>query len=57
MPCPLLIKGMRLNKQVLQQLQSQMSSGVSYYEGELYNIIRQGRSVPAVPLVIIGIEE
>jgi hypothetical protein len=36
-------------------LQSQMSSGVAYYEGELYNIVRQGRGVPAVPLVIIGI--
>ncbi len=40
----------------MKQLQSQMSSGVSYYEGELYNVIRQGRGVPAVPLVIIGIE-
>lgn len=38
-------------------LQSQMSSGVAYYEGELYNVIRQGRGVPAVPLVILGIEE
>ena len=36
-------------------LQSQMSSGVAYYEGELYNVVRQGRGVPAVPLVIIGI--
>lgn len=36
-------------------LQTQMSSGVAYYEGELYNVIRQGRGVPAVPLVIIGI--
>ena len=33
----------------MKQLQSQMSSGVSYYEGELYNVIRQGRGVPAVP--------
>ena len=38
-------------------LQSEMSSGVSYYEGELYNVIRQGRGVPAVPLIIVGIEE
>jgi hypothetical protein len=37
-------------------LQSQMSSGPAYYEGELYNVVRQGRGVPAVPLVIIGIE-
>jgi len=36
-------------------LQGQMSSGVAYYEGELYNVVRQGRGVPAVPLVIIGI--
>jgi hypothetical protein len=33
----------------------EMSSGPSYYEGELYNVIRQGRGVPAVPLVLIGI--
>ncbi len=37
-------------------LQSQMSSGVAYYEGELYNVVRQGRGVPTVPLVIVGIE-
>lgn len=40
----------------MKSMQSQMSSGVGYYEGELYNVIRQGRGVPAVPLVIIGIE-
>ena len=40
----------------MKQLQSRMSSGPSYYEGELYNVIRQGRGVPAVPLVILGIE-
>jgi hypothetical protein len=40
----------------MKTLQSQMSSGPSYYEGELYNVVRQGRGVPAVPLVIIGIE-
>lgn len=39
----------------MKSLQSQMSSGVAYYEGELYNVVRQGRGVPAVPLVIIGI--
>ncbi len=41
----------------MKQLQSQMSSGVSYYEGELYNVIKQRHAVPAVPLVIVGIEE
>jgi hypothetical protein len=39
----------------MKSLQVQMSSGVPYYEGELYNVIRQGRGVPAVPLVIVGI--
>ena len=40
----------------MKSLQSQMSSGVAYYEGEFYNVVRQGRGVPSVPLVIIGIE-
>jgi len=39
----------------MKSLQQQMSSGVAYYEGELYNVIRQGRGVPAVPLVIVGV--
>jgi hypothetical protein len=37
-------------------LQMQMGSGVPNYEGELYNVVRQGRSIPVVPLVIVGIE-
>ena len=36
-------------------LEKQMSSGVPYYERDLLNVIRQGRSVPAVPLVLIGV--
>jgi hypothetical protein len=40
----------------MKSLQAEMSSGVAYYEGEFYNVVRQGRGVPAVPLVIIGIE-
>ena len=40
----------------MKNLQSKMSSGVAYYEGELYNVIRQGRGVPSVPPVIVGIE-
>ncbi|NMA45504.1 MAG: restriction endonuclease [Lentisphaerae bacterium] len=40
----------------MKSLQAQMSSGPGYYEGELYNVLRQGRGVPAVPLVIIGID-
>jgi hypothetical protein len=39
----------------MKELQGEMSSGVAYYEGELYNLIREGRGVPAVPLVLIGI--
>src|SRR5947207_14644998 len=39
----------------MKELAEQMSSGVPYYEGELYNLLRQGRNTPAVPLVIIGI--
>jgi hypothetical protein len=39
----------------MKELQSQMSSGVSYYESELYNLIREGRGVPGVPLVLVGI--
>ena len=39
----------------MKELQAQMSSGVGYYEGELYNLIREGRGVPAVPLVLIGV--
>jgi len=39
----------------MKELQSQMSSGVGYYEGELYNLIREGRGVPGVPLILIGI--
>lgn len=37
-------------------LEKEMSSGVPYYERDLMNVIRQGRGVPAVPLVLIGIQ-
>jgi hypothetical protein len=37
-------------------MQSQMSSGVAYYEGEVYNVMRQGRNSPPVPLLVLGIE-
>ena len=40
----------------MKSMQNEMSSGVAYYEGELYNVVRQGRGVPAVPLVLVGIE-
>jgi len=37
-------------------LQRQMSSGVPYYEGALYDVVRQGRNSPPVPLVLVGLE-
>jgi len=40
----------------MKSMQSEMNSGVGYYEGEFYNVVRQGRGVPAVPLIMIGIE-
>ena len=39
----------------MKSLTREMSSGVAYYEGELYNVIRQGRGTPAVPLVLLGV--
>jgi len=41
----------------MKALQSEMTSGVGYYEGELYNLIRGGKGNPTVPLVLIGIED
>lgn len=38
------------------KMQSEMSSGVAYYESEVYNVMRQGRNNPPVPLLILGIE-
>lgn len=39
----------------MKELQKEMSSGVGYYESGLYDLIREGRGVPAVPLVLVGI--
>jgi len=39
----------------MKSMQAKMSSGPAYYEGELYNILRNGRGVPGVPLVIVGV--
>ncbi len=39
----------------MKELQAHMSSGVDYYEGELYNLIREGRGVPAGSLVLVGV--
>ena len=39
----------------MKELERDMSSGVPYYERDLLNVMRQGRGVPAVPLVLIGV--
>ncbi len=39
----------------MKELEREMSSGVPYYERDLLNIMRQGRGIPAVPLVLIGV--
>ena len=39
----------------MKEMEREMSSGVPYYERDLVNVIRQGRGVPAVPLVLLGI--
>lgn len=38
------------------KMQMQMSSGIAYFEGEVYNVMRQGRNSPPVPLLILGVE-
>lgn len=40
----------------MHSLMSQMSSGPAWYENELTNIVREGRSNPSVPIVLIGVE-
>jgi len=39
----------------MKELEQEISSGVPYYERDLLNVLRQGRGVPAVPLVLIGV--
>ena len=39
----------------MKELEREMSSGVPYYERDLMNVVRQGRGVPAVPLVMVGV--
>lgn len=36
-------------------MEKEMSTGVPYYERDLLNIVRQGRGIPTVPLVMIGV--
>jgi hypothetical protein len=40
----------------MHSMMARMSSGVPWYENELTNIVREGRSNPSVPIVLIGIE-
>ncbi len=40
----------------MHSLMSKMSSGVAWYENELTNIVREGRSNPSVPIVLVGVE-
>lgn len=39
----------------MKSLEREMSSGVPYYERDLLNVLRQGRGVPHVPLVLVGV--
>ena len=39
----------------MKELQASMSASEGYYEVSLFNILRHGRNVPAVPLVLIGV--
>ena len=32
-----------------------MSTGIAYYEGEVYNVMRHGRGNPPVLLLILGV--
>ena len=40
----------------MKSMQKEMSSGPPWFEKEVHNILRHGRTNPPVPLVIIGIE-
>ena len=39
----------------MKELEKEMSSGVPYLERDMLNVIRQGRGIPAVPLVLVGV--
>ena len=43
-------------REIVYIIMSMMSSGVAWYENELANIVREGRSNPSVPVILIGIE-
>ena len=39
----------------MHSLMREMSTGIAWYENELTNIVREGRSNPSVPIILIGI--
>jgi len=39
----------------MKSLEREMSSGVPYYERDLFNLMRQGRGIPAVPIILVGV--
>lgn len=39
----------------MKEMEREMSSGVPYYERDLFNLIRQGRGIPAVPIILVGV--
>lgn len=39
----------------MKEMELEMSSGVPYYERDLVNVLRQGRGVPAVPFLLLGV--
>ena len=39
-----------------EKMLKKMDSGPANYEGEIFNLFRQGRNTPAVPLWVLGIE-
>ena len=38
------------------EMQMEMSSGVPFFEKEVHNVLRHGRTTPPVPIIIFGIE-
>jgi restriction endonuclease BglII len=39
----------------MKSMEKEMSSGVAYFERDLFNVLRQGRGIPAVPIILIGV--
>lgn len=39
----------------MKEMEKEMSSGVAYFERDLFNMLRQGRGIPAVPIILLGV--